>query len=41
MLNAKPVDWNESGKPQLKEGHKLNQSEILFPKIEDEKLMHK
>ncbi|MBK7378816.1 MAG: methionine--tRNA ligase [Ignavibacteriales bacterium] len=38
MLNAKPVDWNESGKPQLKEGHKLNQSEILFPKIEDEKI---
>ena len=38
MLNAKPVDWKESGKSQLKEGHQLNQSEILFPKIEDEKI---
>ena len=38
MLNAKPVDWNDCGKSQLKEGHQLNQSEILFPKIEDEKI---
>ena len=38
MLNSKPVDWNDCGKPQLKEGHQLNQSEILFPKIEDEKI---
>ena len=38
MLNSKPVDWKESGKPNLKEGHQLNQSEILFPKIEDEKI---
>ncbi len=38
MLNAKPVDWKDCGKPQLKEGHQLNQSEILFPKIEDEKI---
>lgn len=38
MLNAKPVDWEDCGKPQLKEGHQLNQSEILFPKIEDEKI---
>jgi len=38
MLNAKPVDWNDCGKSNLKEGHQLNQSEILFPKIEDEKI---
>ncbi len=38
MLNAKPVEWKESGKPQLKEGHQLNKAEILFPKIEDEKI---
>ncbi|NWF50531.1 MAG: methionine--tRNA ligase [Ignavibacteriaceae bacterium] len=38
MLNAKPVRWDESGKPQLKAGHQLNPAEILFPKIEDEKI---
>ncbi|MEO8230722.1 MAG: methionine--tRNA ligase [Ignavibacteriota bacterium] len=38
MLNSSSVNWNESGKPQLKEGHQLNQPEILFPKIEDEKI---
>jgi methionyl-tRNA synthetase len=38
MLNAKPVDWKDCGRSQLKEGHQLNQSEILFPKIEDEKI---
>lgn len=38
MLNAKPVEWKDSGKPQLKAGHQLNQAEILFPKIEDEKI---
>ncbi len=38
MLNSKPVDWKDCGKPQLKEGHQLNQAEILFPKIEDEKI---
>jgi methionyl-tRNA synthetase len=38
MLNSKPVDWDECGKSQLKEGHQLNESEILFPKIEDEKI---
>ncbi len=38
MLNAKSFDWNESGKPQLKSGHQLNPAEILFPKIEDEKI---
>ena len=36
MLNAKPVNWSECGKNNLPEGHKLNQAEILFPKIEDE-----
>jgi len=38
MLNAKSVGWKDSGKPQLKEGHQLSESEILFPKIEDEKI---
>jgi methionyl-tRNA synthetase len=38
MLNTKPVDWKDCGKHKLKEGHQLNQSEILFPKIEDEKI---
>jgi methionyl-tRNA synthetase len=38
MLNAKPVEWLESGKLQLKAGHQLNQAEILFPKFEDEKI---
>lgn len=38
MLNEKPVDWKDSNKPQLKSGHQLNQAQILFPKIEDEKI---
>lgn len=38
MLNIKAVDWKDCGKPQLRNGHKLNQAEILFPKIEDEKI---
>jgi methionyl-tRNA synthetase len=36
MLNVKPVDWKESGKSFLKEGHQINSTEILFPKIEEE-----
>jgi len=36
MLNSKPVNWSESGKSFLKEGHQINNAEILFPKIEDE-----
>ncbi|OGU73790.1 MAG: methionine--tRNA ligase [Ignavibacteria bacterium RBG_16_34_14] len=36
MLNAKPISWNECGKNNLAEGHKLNPAEILFSKIEDE-----
>ena len=38
MLNSKPVEWSQSGKPQLKGEHQLNKAEILFPKIEDEKI---
>jgi methionyl-tRNA synthetase len=38
MLNTKPVSWNECGKNNLPDGHNLNQAEILFPKIEDEKI---
>ncbi len=36
MLNTAAISWNESGKENLKSGHKLNDAEILFPKIEDE-----
>jgi methionyl-tRNA synthetase len=36
LLNKKPIDWKESGKTFLKEGHQINSAEILFPKIEDE-----
>lgn len=36
MLNAKPVRWDISGQNNLPEGHKLNKSEILFQKIENE-----
>ena len=38
MLNTKPIEWKECGKPQLKGGHQLNPAEILFPKIEDDKI---
>ncbi|MFO7447368.1 MAG: methionine--tRNA ligase subunit beta, partial [Ignavibacteriaceae bacterium] len=36
ILNAEPVEWNKSGKDNLNEGHQLNNTEILFPKIEDD-----
>jgi methionyl-tRNA synthetase len=36
MLNLTPVEWKESGKSFLKEGHQINSAEILFPKIEDQ-----
>jgi methionyl-tRNA synthetase len=36
MLNSSPVKWDELGRENLKEGHKLNRTEIIFPKIEDE-----
>lgn len=35
MLNAKPVEWKNSGKTNLEVGHKLNEPQILFNKIED------
>ena len=35
MLNARPVQWTKCGELNLKEGHKLNEPEILFTKIED------
>lgn len=38
MLNTKPVEWKDCGKPKLKDNHQLKDSEILFPKIEDEKI---
>jgi methionyl-tRNA synthetase len=36
MLNTSSSDWKDCGKENLKTGHKLNDAEILFPKIEDE-----
>ena len=36
MLNAQSTTWNKCGEGNLSAGHKLNQSDILFPKIEDE-----
>jgi methionyl-tRNA synthetase len=36
MLNTEPVEWINSGKSFLEEGHQINSAEILFPKIEDE-----
>jgi len=36
MMNAKPVEWKQSGKSFLNVGHQINSAEILFPKIEDE-----
>ncbi len=37
MLNLDMLpEWNESGIPSMPEGHKLGNTEILFPKIEDD-----
>ncbi len=36
MLNAEKTGWSKSGEENLKPGHQLNKSEILFTKIEDE-----
>jgi len=36
MLNSQPGNWSDSGKENLEIGIKLNNAEILFPKIEDE-----
>ena len=30
--------WDKSGSENLKPGHQLNKAEIIFPKIEDEKI---
>jgi methionyl-tRNA synthetase len=38
MLNSKHVEWDNCGMPHLNTGHQLNKAEILFPKIEDEKI---
>ena len=35
MLNARPTDWTRCGDENLHAGHKLNEPEILFTKIED------
>ena len=36
ILNSKPVEWSDCGKSILTEGNQISQSEILFPKIEDD-----
>jgi len=36
MLNSKPVNWDDCCYNNLREGHQLNDAEILFLKIEDE-----
>ncbi len=36
MLNSEKISWDNCGENNLSEGHQLNKSEILFPKIEDE-----
>ncbi len=36
MLNTEKTDWDNCGNVKLKEGNKLNKTEIIFPKIEDE-----
>jgi methionyl-tRNA synthetase len=35
MLNSRPIEWDKCGNAELPAGHKLNNSEILFTKIED------
>ena len=35
MLNAKSTDWMKSGETNLVEGHKLNEPQILFTKLDD------
>ena len=35
ILNAETTDWIKCGNENLPAGHKLNQAEIIFPKIED------
>jgi len=38
ILNTKHCNWFDSGKLNIKEGHLFNAPEILFTKIEDEKI---
>lgn len=38
MLNSKPVEWLQSGRIELNAGSRLNQPEILFEKIDDDKI---
>jgi methionyl-tRNA synthetase len=38
MLNASFVDWDKSGNGILEVGHKLNEPELLFIKIEDKEI---
>ncbi len=35
MLNKEKINWDNSGEENLPAGHQLNESEILFSKIED------
>jgi methionyl-tRNA synthetase len=35
MLNSRPTEWDKCGNAELPAGHKLNDAEILFTKIED------
>ncbi len=36
VLNAEKTGWDDCDKQGIKSGHKLNQTEIIFPKIENE-----
>ncbi len=36
ILNAEKTGWDNCGSEVLREGHKLDKPEIIFPKIEDE-----
>lgn len=36
ILNSSPSGWDELGNENLKAGHTLNKTEIIFPKIEDD-----
>ncbi len=36
MLNSEKTGWDECGKYSLPAGHRLNRTEIIFPKIEDD-----
>ena len=38
MLNSEPVEWDKCSGSNLESGHQLNKAEILFKKIEDDKI---